>query len=231
MTKIEVKKKATTRGVTAWSISRLNTYEQCPFKFKLTVVEGIKEPGSAAMDRGAEIHKHAELYLKNETKVVPDSCKLLALEFEEIKDLGAKSELEITFTKDWQPCGWFDKEAWLRLKLDALVLDGDTIRLIDFKTGKNKGGYEDQLEIYALAALVMYPDIKHVAAELWYLDSGEVIGTSHGAYTHEMLDELKHKWAERVSPMFHDEIWAARPNKFCNWCFFRKSNNGPCEWG
>lgn len=227
---IEVKKKGVHKAVTAWSFSRLNTYEQCPFKFKLTVVDGIREPGSPAMDRGAEIHKQGELYLKGQVKDIPEPYKLLALEMEEMRDLMAKSELEVTFTKDWGVTGWFDKDAWCRIKIDALALDHDTIRIIDFKTGKNRGGHESQLELYAIAALNLYPDIKHITAELWFLDTGEIVATSHGAYTHDMLPALKKKWEARVLPMFEDSIWPARPNQYCGFCFARKSNGGPCEY-
>lgn len=230
MSKIEVKKAAATKALSAWSYSRLNVYEQCPFKFKLTALDGLKEPGSPAMDRGTQIHKQGEFYLKGELKEIPEAYKLLALELEEIKDLGAKAELEVTFTKDWKPTGWFAEDAWLRIKIDAIALDHDTVRIIDIKTGKNRGGYEDQLELYAIAALVMYPDVKHIAAELWFVDSGEIIATSHGAYTHEMLQGLKDKWESRIEPMFNDTILAARPNQWCGFCHFRKANNGPCEY-
>ena len=230
MSKIEIKKAGKAKTVTAWSYYRLNTYEQCQFQFKLTVLDGIKEPGSAAMDRGAAIHKQGELYLKNEIADVPENYKLLALELEELRDLRAVSELEITFTKDWTKTGWFDADAWCRIKIDALVLDDDTIRIIDFKTGKNRGGYEDQLELYALAALLLYPDVKHISAELWFLDTGEIVGTSHGAYTQAMLPELQKNWEGRVLPMFVDDIWSARPNQFCGFCHFRKGNAGPCTY-
>ena len=74
MSKIEVKSKAPIgNGVTAWSISRLNTYTQCPFKFKLTAIDRIKEPQSPAMARGAAIHKEAENYLKGTDIAVPQN--------------------------------------------------------------------------------------------------------------------------------------------------------------
>ena len=43
-----------------WSYSRLTTWEQCPLKAKLKYIDGLKEPGSPAMDRGTAIHKDAE---------------------------------------------------------------------------------------------------------------------------------------------------------------------------
>lgn len=236
MSKIELKSKVKVpegNGVTAWSISRLNTYTQCPLKFKLTAIDKLKEPGSAAMDRGAAIHKEAEVYLKGSDPVVPANLSLMAAEFIEIRDLGAKAELEVTFTKDWGITGWFDADAWCRIKIDAMVLDKDTIRIIDFKTGKfrpnDNEAYEAQLELYALTALVLYPDVKHVSGELWFLDSGDHVGTKHGSYTHADVQALKTKWEEKVTPMFVDTMFAPRLNQYCKWCFFREDNGGPCN--
>ena len=237
MSKIELKSKSKEpagNGVTAWSISRLNTYTQCPFKFKLTVLDKIREPSSPAMERGAAIHKEAEVYLKDGVVDIPESLALMAEEFTFIKKHEAQSELEVTFAKDWSITGWFEKDAWCRIKIDAMVLADGVLRVIDFKTGKYKpddnDAYEDQLELYSLAALTLYPEYKLVSAELWFLDSGDIVGTKHGAYIQTMLPALQTKWATKVTPMFMDTIFAERPNKFCNWCHFRKANNGPCSY-
>ena len=236
MSKIELKSKSTEpkgNGVTAWSISRLNTYSQCPFKFKLTAIDRIKEPSSPAMERGSAIHKEAELYLKGDLTELPTSLALVAEEFEELKKLGAQSELEVTFTKDWGITGWFDADAWCRIKIDAMAMQDGTIRIIDFKTGKYKPddneAYEQQLELYALAALTLYPDIAKVSAELLFVDSGNHVGTKQDSYTHAMLPALRTKWEGKVSPMFVDTMFSPRLNQYCRWCHFRKENGGPCD--
>jgi hypothetical protein len=224
---VVTKKAAAAKGITAWSYSRLNSYETCPFKFKLTVIDGLKEPGSLAMDRGSAIHAEGEAYLKNQVQELPASYKLLAEEMETARKNGVMSELEITFTKEWTPTGWFDADAWLRIKIDMYYPrgTGDVVRIDDIKTGKNRGGYEDQLELYCLAALIMDPEAKHAEANLLFVDSGEVIGTSHGAYTQKDVPALKTKWEKRVKPMFIDDLWAPSPNQYCRYCYFR--NGGP----
>jgi len=225
MSKIEVKKKAGTKAVTAWSYSRLTSYETCPLKFKFTALDGIKEPGSPAMDRGSAIHKEGEDYLKDVVKEVPESYAKIKEEMEYLKSRKAMSELEITFTKEWTPTGWFDDNAWLRIKIDVYLsketYDGKTVRIDDIKTGKNRGGYEDQLELYCLAALIMDPAAKQAEANLLFVDSGEVLGTSHGAYMQKDVEKLKKKWEKRVSPMFMDTLFSPSPNQYCKYCIFR----------
>ena len=161
MSEVIVKKVANAKKVTAWSYSRLSAYEQCPLKFKLTTLDGLKEPTSLAMERGKDIHKEGELYLGDISLPIPPSYKLLAVEMAALRALKVQSELEVTFTKDWQPTGWFDTDAWCRIKIDALAIDEGVVKIIDFKTGKNRGGYEDQLELYVLASLLMYPEHPH----------------------------------------------------------------------
>lgn len=179
------------------------------------------------MDRGSAIHAEGERYLKDKSLPLPDSYKLLAQEMEELRDAGAQSELEMTYTKDWKPTGWFDADAWLRLKIDIFLPKDASgkIRIDDIKTGKNRGGYEDQLELYCVAALLADPTATHAESNLLFVDSGEVIGTSHGAYTQEDLPKLLKKWEKRVAPMFLDDTWSPSPNAFCKWCHFR--NGGP----
>lgn len=232
MSNVKVKKAAvkTAKPLTAWSMSRLSLYEQCPFKFKAVHIDGLKEPGSKAMDNGKAVHARGEQYLKGQVKVLPADFKLLAVEMEEAKAVGAESELEVTFTKDWRITGWFADDAWLRIKIDILVLKEDAVTIVDLKTGKNRGGYEDQLELYALAALLMYPEADKVSAELWFTDTGEIIGTSHGDYAQKDVPALKKKWEKRVRPMFMDKLFSPRPNVFCGYCHFRKNNDGPCTY-
>lgn len=228
MAKIVTKKKAATQAITAWSFSRLTAYENCPLKFKLTVIDKLKEPASPAMERGKNIHTQGELFLKGTVAGVPESFKLLAVEMEDARVHAAESELEVTFNKDWGITGWFEPDAWLRIKIDVLLRKDDTVRIIDLKTGKNRGGYEDQLELYCLAALIMYPELDSVMAELWFVDSGEVIGTSHGDYKQKDVKKLKKKWENRAKPMFVDDVWAPRPNEYCGYCPFKKGAGNQC---
>ena len=227
---IITKKVAAPQQITSWSFSRLNKYEECPARAKFNFIDRLPEPGSPAMDRGAAIHKEGEDYLKGVLTEIPESYKLLGVELEEVKQLGAKSELEITFNKDWEPTGWFDADAWCRIKVDIMLVDDKTIRIIDIKTGKNRGGYEDQLELYALAALLTLPDHDHVVAELWFVDSGEIIATSHGSYSQKDVPELKEKWNQRVKPMLVDTMFAPRPGAYCRYCPFAKVKGGKCEY-
>ena len=44
----------------SFSNSSIKTYEQCPFKYKLTRIDGLSEPAGPAADRGKLIHAELE---------------------------------------------------------------------------------------------------------------------------------------------------------------------------
>lgn len=66
------------KRITRWSYSLWKTYNTCPRKVKFSRIDGIKEPGSAAMDRGNAIHQEAEDFIRfgQPLSKLPDSCKL-----------------------------------------------------------------------------------------------------------------------------------------------------------
>ena len=66
-----------------WSYSRLTCFEKCPKQAEFKFVKKIKEPGSAAMDRGKEVHKLCEDYIRGNYEEVPAQLK----DFEEAFEL------------------------------------------------------------------------------------------------------------------------------------------------
>lgn len=218
-------------GVTAWSYSRWADYEQCPLMFKLKHIDRIKPPSSPQMQRGTDIHKEGEEFLKNKRKrKVPDSYAHFAGRMLELRTLNPVCELQEGFTKDWTPTGWFDKDTWLRIVCDVRVeYDDDTADIIDFKTGKKYDTNEHQMELFSTAPFMKLPNLQKVTTRLWYLDvpkDNEVIRE----YTRKDYEAIRKDWTKRVRPMFNDKRFAPRPNPKCRWCHFRKENGGPCKY-
>jgi len=213
--------------ITAWSYSRYGVYEQCPLKAKLLYIDKFKEPGSPAMDKGIAVHSELERYLKLPTEPIPQSGIKLCADLEELKARKPYSELEVCFNKDWEPVDWFAKDAWVRIKIDALVKEGNYCLVVDFKTGRIRDSYDPQLELYALTALLMFPTIDTVDTSLYFVDAGRKLDGQR--YTRADLDLLKAKWSDRVKAMLTDTIFEATPNQYCGYCHFRKSNAGICQ--
>lgn len=139
------------------------------------------------------------------------------------------------FTNTWGETAWNDwVKCWVRIKVDcAHHLDEETLRVRDWKTGKFREEmneeYLEQLELYALTALLLHPHIQKVETELVYLDEGKIFKAPK-VYTRADIPALKKLWEKRVTPMLKDKRFAPRPNNKCRWCHFSKSKGGPCKF-
>lgn len=216
--------------IRAWSYSRLSTYEECPLKAKLKYVVKMPEPSHPAMARGAAIHEEAAAYLSKEKSRVPASLKQLDNLFRALRKKEPEVELQIAFDRTWKTTEWFSSQAWLRVVVDALVIEGPRAIVIDHKTGKIREGYDSQLDLYAAAIFSAYPEVETVEPELWFVDHGVTLPVPPKKYHRDELPTLKKRWAKRALPMLSDKRFAPRAGNYCRWCHFRKSNGGPCKF-
>lgn len=218
-----------TPKIKAWSFSRFNTYEECPAKAKYKFIDRLEEPGSAAMDRGSQIHKLAEHYLTGALKDIPSELANFKDEFIKLKKLKPLTEQQVAFSQQWVLTEWFGWQAWCRVIMDASAKVKTKLRIIDFKTGKVKPPevLVPQLELYALAGFKMDPKIKEVEAELWYLDAGE---EQKKVFKLADVPKLEALWVKRTTPMLNDQTFSPRPGNACRWCHFSKAKQGPCKF-
>lgn len=230
--------------ITSWSFSRYSDYKQCPLKAKLKHIDKIKEPPNPAMARGAAIHTIAEEYIKGKGRSLPPELKSFSDLFKMLRKQYKKSingmvvEDNWAFTKDWTETEWNNwVYCWVRIKLDCAHHHDDEIMIVsDWKTGKFRQemneDYIEQLELYALAALMLHPHIKEVRPRLVYLDQGVVYPPEDSPmiFTPADIPKLKKIWEKRTKPMLNDTTFAPRPNDKCHWCFFSASKNGPCKY-
>lgn len=222
--------------ITAWSYSRLKTYLQCPAKAKYAYIDRLPEPSSPAMDEGQRVHKLAEDYLKGKVgnAEIPDELLLFAGDYAALREYADGNpdrvfvEHGAAFRKDLGVCDWFSKEAWLRVRYDALVINEDNSAVvIDLKTGKRRQEDRDQLSLFALATFMLFPGVTDVRTELWYCKDGALV---EGSYRREDFEALKAEWLKKAEPMLHDRQFLPTPNALCKWCAFRKEANGPCSF-
>lgn len=242
---------AAPQKITAWSYSRWSTYEDCPLKAKYKFVDKLSEPGSAAMDRGIHFHKVAEIYATSPKVPTAKTIDDLALTYEDkqgktnrvtLKDLTPIiadlkearkgrpiAEQEWSFTSNWEPTGWFSKDAWCRIKTDLVFAKDDHLVIVDHKTGKrNENAHKSQLSLYALGGFIKYPMIDKIRTEVWYIDQGRPYPNE--VYERHELEDIKAAWEDKTRRMLNDTQFAPRPSNSCRWCHFRKSNGGPCDF-
>jgi putative RecB family exonuclease len=210
--------------ISAWSYSRLSTWEACPAKAKYKYLDKLPELDSIAASRGGAIHKLAEQWLKGEVEDLP-------VELEKIEDfmgglVGGLAELQLAFDKDWKTCEWFGPQVYCRVVFDVIKIDGSVGVVVDYKTGKQRHDeHTDQLRLYALAAFQQWPELEMLEAQILYIDHGNKLAMK---FMRSSLPTLKGYWDTRAGKMLADELFSPKPNPGCRWCPFSKSKGGPC---
>ena len=205
-----------------WSYSSLALYQQCPKKYyHLKVVKDIKEPLSEAITFGNEIHKIAEEYV-GKGRPIPEKYNHIEPALKVLKDMPGEKlcENKLGLTADLKPCGFFDKNVWLRGVADIIILQGDTALTVDYKTGKSSKFAElKQLEIVSLAIFKHFPEVKKVKAGLMFLFADDFVKT---AYLADSQQELWGSWISDVGQLqasVENDMWNPKPNFTCRgWC-------------
>lgn len=221
----------TEQRIKQWSYSRWTVYEDCPKRAKYKFLDRLPEPGSEALNRGAEIHGCAESYLRGKVKKIDPRLEQISAHLKELKRDKAEPELEMAVTDKWAPTTWWASDVWARAKLDAKrVLGGKALEVTDFKTGRYKPGdegYRLQLELYGVFTLAAQPEFDLVNARLLFTDHGK---EENMEFRRKEFPALKTRWERRVRPMLNDTVFPTRPGTYCRWCSYSKSKNGPCEY-
>ena len=220
----------------SWSYSTWKTYGTCPRKIKLGKIDGIREPGSAAMDRGNAIHQEAEDFVrfKQPMSKLPESCVLYKKEFAKLIKHDAVPEQEVAFDQNWNEVPYKSNTAWVRAKIDVYYKEvgrkGQVkATVIDYKTGKVYEDNKKQLSFYALLTFLLHPEVDIVNVELWYLDQGPQ-HTHRDSYERGELEDMKRAWTDAPAQLLHDTIFAPRPGWYCKFCFYSANKNGNCEF-
>jgi CRISPR/Cas system-associated exonuclease Cas4 (RecB family) len=204
------------------SYSALKQYELCPKRYyHQRITKEVKDSVGEATLYGERVHKHLEDYLKTGAALPDDSVKLQPLcdTFRtSAGDGGFFVEQEYTLNKDLQETGWWDADAWLRFKLDVLVVrDNGTAIVADWKTGKRRPDF-DQLEMFALAVFSFWPAVNKVTSVFVWTKENAM---DKETYKREHIDDM---WTRlltrinRVEKSLETDVWPAKPSGLCRYC-------------
>jgi len=229
--------------VDKWSFSRLHAFEECPYRVYLSSVK--KEKGPAYDDdpdhpltRGNREHKNCEDFVGGKTDKTTKAMNKFKPELEMLKEDFDDGKLELegdwAFDVDWQPTGWWDDNAWARIKLDVWKLvDPTTGKVIDYKTGKKFGNevkHTQQAQLYMVGAFLKYPEVDLIETEFLYLDHGLRMNKS---YKRDKLPLYLKKFTDRALKMTTCTDFKPKPTKMnCRWCDYGPENGtGACPYG
>ena len=210
----------------AWGFSKLDVYRSCPQKFEYQFIQKLPSGSSPAMERGSKMHENIESYLNGWTSELLADNEKFQNAIDALKAEDYKAEQALGFDRDWKLLpDWFNKQTWLRVKMDAYYIKAGVGYAIDFKSGKYRIPSADQVGLYAIGLGAKHPELEKVVAEMWYLDTGDIYKKE---YTKEQLLKLRTKFEVAVAPMYVQELWTPTPSNECRWCPYSKTKGGKC---
>ncbi len=199
-----------------YSYTLLKTADTCLYKcYRQYVKRDLPFDKTPEIEWGNKVHEAMEYRIGG--KPLPQEMMHWEPIVSAYVDRGAKSEKKTGITKLGNPAGFFDKDVWLRCKIDVTMLNGVNVFISDFKTGNSK--YEDpfELEIQALTLKAAIPPIERIWGHYAWLKENR-IGQVHD------LSDFNATWAkinnkvEVIEDCMASGEWPKTKGPLCNWC-------------
>lgn len=204
----------------AWSFSALQTFEACQLQHQQTkVLKRFKEDENENMLWGNRVHKAMEMAIKKGDELPIEMRRYqpyIDIAMKHAQGGTIKAEQQLALDRGFQPCGWFDKSAWLRTKIDVDILRADRglSIMFDWKTGKIK---EDSVQLGVSATVMLMHHIEVDVCQTVFVWLGNDETTPQVWHR----DDLKALWAglmPRVQAMenaYNTGIYHPNPSGLC----------------
>lgn len=203
------------------SYSSIKLYENCPYRyFRQRVLKDVVDEGGEASKYGERIHEYLEHRLKS-NKMLPQDVahyEPLCASVEKIAQDGQLLiEHELVLTDNLTPTGWWDADAWLRSKLDILVLNGTLANVMDWKTGKRNAD-QFQMQLFAAQVFKHFPEVDTVKTSLVWLKTMEMdTETYYRGQVNEVWADVM-KRIQRIYTSLEHDNWPMKPSGLCRFC-------------
>jgi len=210
----------------AHSYSAIKLFENCPLRYyrQRVVKDIVDEPGAASL-YGTRVHEDLEKRIRDKAPLPDDQSKMEPICRRLDAEPDVVAEKELVLNADLEPTTWWADDAWLRSKIDVLVIDGDRALVIDWKTGKRRPD-TFQMDLFAAQVFKHYPNINTVRTMLAWVKFNETDVEDYHR------DGMNHLWADvmqrirRIYDALEMGNWPARPSGLCRYCPAR----GDCEY-
>jgi len=210
-----------------YSFSKISTHESCPRKFKYTYIDKLPrgESDKTALYKGTCLHDMLEKYPELSTnKLVPKYQYIfdgfLKTKYKALLDIPSKREEGMGLTEDLEPIR-FSKDAMLRGYIDFYTIIGDTMIIVDYKSGRSKDPrFQDynQLMYYAIFMFQKYSKIQKIKIMYIYIE-----------HNVDNALVLERKYLDNYVKTLHDNIqnvetsnFEKKETKLCEWCDYEE---------
>lgn len=205
------------------SFSATKKFLQCPRIFyEDRVLRKFPFVKGAAAIRGDEIHLALANFI-GKSIVIPEQYReLLEGVARAAKAKPGKKlvEYKVGVRKDFSPCGFFDEGVYTRCIIDYVNIspDGETVTVIDWKTGKDGYPDVDQLRDNAVVLFAHYPKAQVVKGLLAFLDHDtNAPAEFHRDYLSDYQDQVMEICSE-IDLALVNKDFPYQPGPLCPWC-------------
>lgn len=209
--------------IVSWSPSRVDMHKKCNLMFyEIALLQSVPYVESAQQAEGNRVHAMLDKRIKKEIVLEPAYAHLEPL-VASIENAPGQtySEQKMTINNRFETCGWFDKDAWCRLVVDVMKINGPVGFMGDWKTGKPR--FDDyQLKLNAALGFIYYPSLQTITTAYIWLKTKTL---DPATYRRADLDQI---WAEllqeptKMQQNLANNTWAARPGWQCSYCGVNK---------
>ncbi len=200
-----------------FSYTILNNYDNvCPYQtFRRYVKKDLPFVETEAMKKGNEIHSAMEYRIGG--KPLPNHMLHWEPLVSAVADRKAKAELKLGITAEGKPTDFFGRDVWCRGKADAVMINGNSAFLIDWKSGGSKYENSFEIELQALLLKAANPHLTKVAGCYVWLAENRM-GVTHD------LSDFNSTWAKvnNIVEQIEDDMasgeWEKRKGPLCGYC-------------
>ena len=226
---------------TPYSFSKINSFEACPYKFKLSYIDKISTwTPNLATERGSYIDLLLENYTKSKptefkfnmiTPEIKEECDAIFENFKNSElgmyffDDSFEIEAEVSFgvkyvDKKMATCEYKDKEALFRGKIDHFMKRGDKVIVADWKTGKVTNFPAPlQLVMYAVWIFLEYDEVQEIETYFVYVEHNDY---KKYVFKRDHFNALLKKSIEKIYNIEKTEEYKKKESKLCDYCDFMK---------
>lgn len=223
------------------SVSKIGTYEQCPYKYKLHYLDEVKPniPPPEHLIKGVEIHEVFDEVLASQPKTI-DALKENIKRHPKAKKYQEHMQNFIKFNEQmisrtlndgklvlplYQEIELFDHDLNIVGVIDRVDMTGKHIIILDYKTGKESQirNHHFQLGIYKYLFEKTH-NMKITHWGIFYSATGKL---EIEPVNNDIVKECVEKVISVRKKIKLETIWPKKPGPLCNFCDFFKS--GHCE--
>lgn len=201
----------------AWSFSSLEMYRNCPKQYQEVreLKNFVDDPNTEWRMWGNRVHE-AMANALSKGAPLPQGMEVwqpIADKFKSVRGT-LQVENQLAINEAFQPCTWFDKKTWARSVLDAIWIDGELAKVVDWKTGKQKSS--DQLALFALITFCHFPQVQRVNTAFVWLKTGAMTPEKFTRADVPRLWQLFLPDVKRIEASKLNNVWTPRTSGLCN---------------